>query len=90
MVKDALETRTRSKISADLLVLSRYEVRHDGKKPYERLRGKQSRLLGLKFGELLRFRRHQAAGKLVKLEVSWEDGYRTLSGERVSTAHRRV
>ena len=47
------------------------EVGHDGKIPYEHLRGKQSRLLGLEFGKLLHFRRHQAAGKL---DVSWVDG----------------
>ena len=32
-------------------VFNRYEVGRDGKTPFERLRGKQSRLIGLEFGE---------------------------------------
>ena len=56
------------------VLVNRYEVGHDGKTPWERLRGKQSRLLGLEFGELLLFRRHRAAGKQAKLDVCWEDG----------------
>ena len=55
MLKDALETCVCNKITADHPVLSwtvefaavlvrRYEVGHEGKTPYERLRGKQSRL----------------------------------------------
>ena len=55
VLKDAFETRIRNKITADHPVLSwlvefaavlvnRYEVGHDGKTPYERLRGKQSQL----------------------------------------------
>ena len=98
VLKDVFETRNRNKITADHPVLSwlvefaavlvnRYEVGHDGKTPCERLRGKQSRLLGLEFGELSHFRRHRAAGKQAKLDVSWEDGvflgYRTLSGETI-------
>ena len=98
VLKDAFETRIRNRITADHPVLSwlvefaavlvnRYEVGHDGKTPYERLRGKQSRLLGLEFGELLHFRRHRAAGKQAKLDESWADGvflgYRTLSGETI-------
>ena len=61
VLKDANETRIRHKITTDHPVLSwlvefaavlvnRYEVGHDGKTPCERLRGKQSRLLGLEFG----------------------------------------
>ena len=98
VLKDALETRIRNQITADHPVLSwlvefeavlviRYEAGHDGKTPYERLRGKHSRLLGLEFGELLHFWRHRPAGKQVKLDVSWEDGeflgYRTVSGETI-------
>ena len=33
------------------VLVNRYEVGHDGKAPYERLRGKQSQLLGLGFGD---------------------------------------
>ena len=97
-MKDALETLIGNKITADhpvsswlvefaAVLVNRYEVGHDGNTPYERLRGKQSRRLGLEFGELLHFRRHRAAGKQAKLDVSWEDGvflgYRTLSRETI-------
>ena len=62
------------------VLVNRREGGHDGN---ERLRGKQSRL----FGELLHLRRHPAAGKLLKLDVSWEDGvflgFRTISGETI-------
>jgi hypothetical protein len=67
------------------VLVNRYEVGHDGKTPYERLRGKQSRLLGLEFGERLHCRRNRVPGKLAKMDVSWQDGlflgFRSLSGE---------
>ena len=67
--------------------VNRCEVGHEGKTPYERLRGMQSQLWELEFWKLLHFRRDQAGGKLVMLDVGWEDGvflgYRTLSGEIV-------
>lgn len=34
-------------------LLNRYAVGHDGKTAYERLRGKKSRTIGLRFGELV-------------------------------------
>ena len=54
VLKDAFETRIKNKITADHPLLSwlvefaavlvnRYEVGHDGKTPYERLRGKAVR-----------------------------------------------
>ena len=33
------------------VLVNRYEVGKDGRTPYERSRGKKSRLLGLEFGE---------------------------------------
>ena len=68
VLKDALETRLSTKIPAQhniiawmvefaAVLVNRYEVGHDGKTSYERLRGKSSKLLGLEFGELLNFRR---------------------------------
>ncbi len=33
------------------VLVNRYEVGRDGKTPYERARGKRSKLLGLEFGE---------------------------------------
>ncbi len=69
------------------LFVKRYEVGNDGRTPCERARGKTSKLLCLKFGEMLNFRRNRAPGRLAKLESSWEDGvflgYRAASGEVV-------
>ena len=105
VLKDALETRIRNKITADhrvsswlvefaAVLVNRYEVGHDGKTPYERLRGKQFRLLGLEFRELLHFRRNRPARKQAKLAVSWEDGvflrYKTLSGETIVGSKKGV
>ncbi len=49
--------------------------------------GKKFKLLGLEFGERLRFRRTGAPGKLAKMETVWEDGvflgYRASIGETV-------
>ena len=65
------------------VLVNRIDVGHDGKTQYERLRGKQSGLLGLQFGE------PPAPGKLLEMDVSWEDGsffrYRTLSRETIVT-----
>ena len=66
VVKDALEMRLETEIPSNHNILAwlvagtvvnRYEVGRDGKTPYERLRGKQSRLIGLEFGEKVNFRR---------------------------------
>ncbi len=69
------------------VLVNPYEVGRDGKTPYERARGKRSKLLGPEFGEALHFRRTRAPGKLVKLDTVWEDGvlvgYRANSGETV-------
>ena len=69
------------------MLINCYEVGHDGRTPYERFRAKSSKLLGLEFGERLHFRRCWAAGRMAKLDVSWQDGifleYRSLSGEVV-------
>ena len=92
MVKDAFEARPDKKVPSDhaalawlvefaAVLINRFEVGHDGKTPYERLRGKSSKLLGLEFGERLHFRRCRAA------DVNWQDGvflvYWSLSGEVV-------
>lgn len=96
VLKDAFEARIGETVPSDhaalawlvefaAVLINRYEVGHDGKTPYERLRGKSSKLLGLEFGEKVHFRRGRAPGKLAKLEVAWQDGvflgYRSLSGE---------
>ena len=96
VLKDALETRWGIRIGDEQKILSwiveyaavlvnRYEVGHDGKTPYERLRGKTSRMLGVEFGERLMFRRQPLGARLAKLESLWEEGifvgYRSQSGE---------
>jgi hypothetical protein len=96
VMKDALETRLEEKIPGEHAVLAwlvefaavlvnRYEVGHDGKTAYERLRGKKSKLLGLEFGERLNYKRNRSGNKLAKLDCMWEDGmflgYRSNSGE---------
>ena len=66
--KDALEMRLETEIPSNHNILAclvefagtvvnRYEGGRDGKTPCERLRGKQSRLIGLEFGEKVNFRR---------------------------------
>ena len=85
VIKDAFENRIATKIASNRNVLSwlvefagvlinRYEVGKDGRTPYERSRGKKSKLLGLEFGEKLNFRRNRAPENLAKLECLWEDG----------------
>jgi hypothetical protein len=96
VIKDALEGRLKRKVPGQhniiawlvefaAVLVNRYEVGHDGKTPYERLRGKNSKLLGMEFGEKVNFRRSRLAGKLAKLDCLWEDGiflgYRSTSGE---------
>ena len=59
----------------------------DGKTPFERLRGKQSRLIGLEFGEKVNFRRTAVGARMAKLDSLWSDGVllgcRSISGEIV-------
>ena len=62
----------------EFALINRYEVGHDVRTPYERLRGKSSKLLGLKLGERLHFRRCPAAGRMAKLDGSWQDGVNIL------------
>ena len=96
VLKDALETRLKTKVAGDhniitwmvefaAVLVNRYEVGRDGKTPYERLKGKNSKVLGLEFGEKLHFRRSRAGGKLAKLDMAWSDGvflgFRSQSGE---------
>ena len=98
VLKDAFEARLGKKVPSDhaalawlvefaAVLINRYEVGHDGRTPYERLREKSSKLLGLEFGERLHFRRCRAAARMAKLDVSWQDGvflgYRSLRGEVV-------
>ena len=68
-------------------LVNRYDVGHDGKTPYERLRGRSSRLLELEFAELVNFRRTPARNRLAKLDSVWSDGvflgYRAVSGEMI-------
>ncbi len=82
VLRDALKGRIKEDVPSDHAVLSwlvefaavlvnRYEVGHDGKTPYERSRGKKSKLLGLEFGELLNFRRAPISGRLAKLDSLW-------------------
>ena len=98
VLKDALEYRLGIKIGPQSLVLSwlveysavlinRYEVGHDGKTPYERARGKVSKMLGVEFGERLMFRRQPIGQRLAKLESLWEvgiyTGYKAQTGEHM-------
>ena len=75
VLKDALEMRLETEIPSNHNILAwlvefagtvvnRYEVGRDGKTPYERLRGKQSRLIGLEFGEKVNFRRTAVGAKM--------------------------
>ena len=96
VLKDAFEARVEKKLRSDDnilawlveyagVVVNRFEVGHDGKTPYERLRGKRTRLLGLEFGELQNFRRSPVPGRMAKFDSLWSDGvflgYRSASGE---------
>ena len=98
VLKDALEMRLEVQIPSNHNILSwlvefagtvvnRYEVGRDGKTPYERLRGKQSRLTGFEFGEKVNFRRTAVGARMAKLDSLWSDGvflgYRSISGEIV-------
>ena len=55
-------------------LLNRYEVGHDGKTAYERLKGKRAKTLGIEFGEGVHWRMKQAKGALGKLDSLWSDG----------------
>ena len=68
-------------------LLNRFEVSHDGKTAYERLKGKKAKTLGIEFGEAIHWRMKPAGGALGKLSSLWEDGVflgvRGKSGELV-------
>ena len=67
------------------VLVNRYLVGHDGKTAYERMKGKESKMLGFEFGERVNFRRIPIAGRLAKLESLWRSGifvgYRSIIGE---------
>ena len=66
---------------------NRYEVGRDGKTPSERLRGKQSRLIELEFGDKVNFRRTAVGTRMTKFDNLWSDGvflgYRSITAEVV-------
>ena len=89
VMKDALEFRIKESVPGNHSVMAwlveyagvlinRYEVGHDGKTPYERLKGKKSKMLGLEFGEKVHYRMQAIGGKMAKLDVMWEDGIFTI------------
>ena len=84
VLKDAFETRVGAQIPSNHNILA---VGRDGKTPFERFRGKQSRLIGLEFGEKVNFRRTAVGVGMAKLDSLWSDGvflvYRSVSGEIV-------
>ena len=74
-------------------VINRYEVGRDGKTPFELLRGKQSRLIGLEFGEKVNFRRTVVGARMAKLSgeivVGTESGvFKTRTVQRKAYEHR--
>ena len=70
------------------VLLDRYLVSKDGKTSCERLKGKQSKMLGSEFAEAVQFRRVPTPGRLGKLDSLWENGtfigYRSASGEHTN------
>ncbi len=67
--------------------MNRYLVGSDGKTPYERRRGKKSKMLGFEFDEIVIFRRIPLSGRMGKLESPWTRGimigYRSFSAEYI-------
>lgn len=55
-------------------LLNRFEVSHDGKTAYERLKGRRAKVLGLEFGEAIHWRARPSRGALGKLDSLWDDG----------------
>ena len=56
-------------------LLNRFEVGHDGKTAYERLKGRKSKVLGIEFGEAVHWRMKPARGALGKLDSIGATGY---------------
>ena len=98
VLKDDFETRVGTPIASNHNILAwlvefagtvvnQYEAVRDGQTPFERLRGKQSRLIGLDLGEKINFRRTAVGARMAKLDSLWSDGvfleYRSISGEIV-------
>ena len=80
MLKDAFESRVGAPIPSNPNILAwliefagtvvnRYEVGRDGKTPFYLLRAKQSRLIGLEFGEKVNFRRTAVGVRMAKLDT---------------------
>ena len=68
-------------------LVNRAEVGHDGRTPYERLKGKKARLPGKEFGEAVMWKRRLQGGPLGKLSCLWSDGiYLGVKGSTVSTS----
>ena len=74
-------------------LLNRFEVSHDGKTAYERLKGKSARTLGIEFGESILWKRKPVGGALGKATCLWEDGIflgvRGASGEIIVGDEKR-
>ena len=70
-------------------LLNRFEVGHDGKTAYERLKGKRARSFGVEFGEAVHWKVNPTGGAPGKLSSSWEHGVylgvRGKSGEIIVT-----
>ena len=68
-------------------LLNRFEMGHDGKTAYERLKGKKAKVLGIAFGEMVNWRTKPTTGLLGKLDSMWDDGVylgvRGKSGELI-------
>ena len=69
------------------VLLNRFEVGHDGRMAYERLKGNKSTTLGVEFGEAVHWRIAPVSGALCKLSSSWREeifvGVQAKSGESV-------
>ena len=82
VLKDVFETQVGAQIQCNHNILAwiaefagtvvnRCEVVRDGKTPFERLRGKQSRLIRLDFGEKVNFERTAVGVRMAKLDSLW-------------------
>ena len=55
-------------------LLTRFEVGHDGKTPYERLKGKTANVKVMMFAEGIWRKKRRVVGPLWQLGCMWEDG----------------
>ena len=85
VLKLALERRWMAEIPVHHLVLAwaveyasfllnRFEVGHDGKTAYERLKGKRATTLAIEFGEKVLWKASHQGGALGKLSSTWRVG----------------